>query len=430
MSDIIEADLTWTGKSFESGVQVEIGGGAILRVGALGLSPTRRFAGCALLPGMINGHSHAFQRGLRGRGETFPDGAGSFWTWRDAMYDLVRHMDGEEFYRVCRQAFGEMLAGGVTTVGEFHYLHHSKGTKDFALDRLVLQAAKDVGIRIVLLNAYYRTGGIGQPLDEAQQQFETPGLDIYWDNLDRLAPFLDPAFQSIGVVAHSIRAVGVEDMAALYAGAVRRGWPFHLHIEEQRQEVADSVSSYGHPPMHLINELFESMDRVTGVHCTHTEPEDMGRFLGRGGTVCICPTTEANLGDGIADLVHVTAQGGRVCLGTDSNARISMMEEMRWVEYVQRLARERRGVLRNSDGHLAGPVFEMATANGAHALGLDAGRIAVGGLADFFTLDLAAGQLTGCDQDSLLAGFITGSDASAIADVCVGGWWQTANDLA
>jgi formimidoylglutamate deiminase len=198
---------------------------------------------------------------------------------------------------------------------------------------------------------------------------------------------------------------------------------FHVHLEEQRQEIDESIAAYGHPPMQLLNELFDSMDRVTGVHCTHTRPEDMERFLAGGGTVCLCPTTEANLGDGIADLVHVSAERGRMCLGTDSNARISMMEEMRWVEYVQRLAHESRGVLRGPDGEVARPVFEMATVNGAHALGLEAGVIAAGALADFAALDLDADQLIGADAATLLPAFISGSDAAVVAEVCVGGQW-------
>lgn len=425
MAYLLEADLTWIDGTFVPGIQVEVNdNGTIGRVGSLGLTPSKRLLRQALIPGMINAHSHAFQRALRGRGETFPQGAGTFWTWRQAMYDVVDRMDDETFYRTCVLAFREMLAGGITTVGEFHYLHHSQTTTDYAYDRLVLQAARDARIRIVLLNAYYRTGGIGQPLAPAQRRFETAGLAGYWANMDTLGGVVDPAVQSLGVVAHSIRAVSLEEIAALRAEAERRGLVFHMHIEEQRRELDEAIAAYGHPPMHLMVELFDSMDRVTGVHCTHTSSEDMERFLAGGGTVCICPTTEANLGDGIADLVPVAAERGRVCLGTDSNARISMMEEMRWVEYVQRLAHQSRGVLRGPDGDLARSLFGMATTNGAYALGLEAGAIATGALADFATLDLDADQLTGADAATLLPAFICGADASTVSAVCVGGRWQ------
>jgi formimidoylglutamate deiminase len=424
MTQIVEADLTWIDGAFEVGVQVEItNDGLIGQVGRLGRTPTRRLARRALVPGMINAHSHAFQRALRGRGETFPQGAGTFWTWREAMYQLVARMDDATFYQTCLVAFREMLAGGITTVGEFHYFHHSSSASDFAHDRLVLQAAREAGIRVVLLNAYYRTGGIGQPLGPAQQRFETASLEDYWDNMDALGSVIDRSLQSLGVVAHSVRAVGLEEMGALRVEAERRGMVFHLHMEEQRQEIDESIAAYGHPPMQLINELFASMDHVTGVHCTHTQREDMERFLAGGGTVCMCPTTEANLGDGVADLAHVFAERGRVCLGTDSNARISMMEEMRWVEYVQRLVHESRGILRGPEGDVARPVFEMATVNGAHALGLEAGVIAPGAVADFAALDLDADQLAGADATTLLSAFICGADASAVTEVAVGGRW-------
>ncbi len=422
MSHTIQADLTWTGAKFEADIQVEVtGAGTIGAVGRSEVPPTQRLEGRALLPGMVNAHSHAFQRGLRGRGESFPEGSGSFWTWREAMYDLVGRLDKDEFRALCVQAFSEMVAGGITTVGEFHYFHHDSGTRDVSYDRLVLEAAREAGIRIVLLNAFYRTGGIGQPLGPAQQRFETASLDEYWNNMDRLTDEIDPGTQSLGVVGHSIRAASIEEMAALQAEAGRRGWVFHLHIEEQRQEVDDSVMAYGRPPMYLLNDALSTMDNVTGVHCTHTEPEDMERFLDRGGTVCICPTTEANLGDGIADLMLVSSAGGRICLGSDSNARISMMEEMRWLEYVQRLSRESRGILRDAQGDMAPALFDSATVQGSHALGIDAGRIATGAVADFFTVDLAAPQLVGWTADTLLTTFVAGADASVVDEVWVGG---------
>jgi formimidoylglutamate deiminase len=422
MSHTIQADFTWTGARFEPDIQVEImDDGTIGAVEQSDVPATHRLKNRALLPGMVNAHSHAFQRGLRGQGESFPQGNGSFWTWREAMYGLVGRADKKEFRELCTQAFREMVAGGITTVGEFHYFHHERDARDFSYDRLVLEAASEVGIRIVLLNAYYRTGGIGQPLGSAQQRFETESLGQYWDNMDSLAADLDPGTQSLGVVAHSIRAVDIEEMELLQAEAHRRGWVFHLHIEEQRQEVDDCVMAFGHPPMYLLNEALSTMDNVTGVHCTHTEPEDMGRFLESGGTVCICPTTEANLGDGIADLVHVASLGGRICLGTDSNARISMMEEMRWLEYVQRLARESRGVLHDTQGNMAPALFESATVHGAQALGIDGGRIGTGAVADFLTVDLTSSQLSGWTPETLLTTFVVGADVSVVDEVWVGG---------
>ena len=207
----------------------------------------------------------------------------------------------------------------------------------------------------MLLQAYYAAGGPGRPVEGAQRRFRSPSLDAYWRQMDRLAGLLDPQLQSLGVVAHSLRAATPDETAALHAEAARRDLPFHLHLEEQVREIEECLEAYGARPMELLLDRIEVTPRVTAVHCTHTAPEDMARFLARGrtgGTVCICPTTEANLGDGIADLPAIRAAGGAICLGTDSNARISMIEEARWLELVQRLARERRGVVRDAGGAL------------------------------------------------------------------------------
>jgi formimidoylglutamate deiminase len=425
---VVTADLVWTGRRFEPDVALRVDeAGRIAAIGSdaagTAAEPTRRLARRALLPGFVNAHSHAFQRGLRGRGETFPEGAGSFWTWRDAMYELVSTLDEERFYELCLQAFREMLACGMTAVGEFHYLHHAGESRDFALDAVVLAAAADAGIRLALLEVYYATGAIGRPLAGSQRRFACASVDEYWRQLDRLQGLLDPRTQSLGVVAHSIRAATLDDVAALYAGACERGLPFHMHVEEQRQEVASAVEAYGRRPMGLLNARLAISPRFTAIHCTHTEPADLARFLKAGGRVCLCPLTEANLGDGIADLPAILAAGGEICLGSDTNDRIAMTEEMRWLEYVQRLARERRGVGLDGEGVVGRRLLEASTAGGAAALGIAAGAIEAGRWADFVALDLDAPSLRGADADSLLDAFVFGGRDDAVAEVCVGGRW-------
>ena len=422
---VIEADYTWTGQGFERGIQVVINpDGSIARVGKLGLNPVRHLASQALLPGMVNAHSHAFQRGLRGRGERFPEGGGSFWSWRDTMYRLVEELDEDRFHRLCVQAFREMLDSGITTVGEFHYVHHTSGTHDYAFDRLILDAALKAGIRIVLLNAFYRSGGIRQALSPAQSRFESVSLDAYWEELDRLGSMLEPTTQRLGAVAHSIRAASLDEIAALHEEATRRGLSFHIHIEEQRQEIEEALTAYGRRPLALLNELFLTAGNVTGVHCTHSHTEDMDRFLEKGGRVCVCPLTEANLGDGIPQLGRAYTAGGRLSLGTDSNAIIAMPEEMRWLEYGQRLTRESRGVFRGGGGFVARELFEIATAGGAGALGLETGLIRNGAPADFFTLDLNAPVLAGCDEETMLDALVFGAGTDAVRATCGGGNWR------
>jgi formimidoylglutamate deiminase len=377
MSRLLEADLTWTGAGFESGIQIAIeADGRIEAVGRLGRPDAERLTGLALLPGFVDAHSHAFQRALRGSGEDFPSGAGSFWTWRQAMYELVESLDRASLRRISAQAFGEMRDAGITTVGEFHYVHHER-EGDFALDEAILQAAADAGIRMVLLYCFYATGAPGRPLEGGQRRFATFSVGQYWHQLDRLAGCLDPATQSLGVAPHSIRAASPEDIRLLYAEATRRKLPVHLHVEEQRREIEESVAAYGQPPMAVILDAVEG-GAFTAVHCTHTADADMARFLNAGGIACLCPLTEGNLGDGIPRLDRAHAAGDRLAIGTDSNNRLAMLEELRWLEYGQRLRGELRGALPDLAGHVAPTLLAAATTNGARALAVPAGRIAPG----------------------------------------------------
>lgn len=423
---IVEADWTWTGDAFEPGIQVEIGeDGRIANAGRLGLSPTLRLTDWALLPGMISAHSHAFQRGLRGRGETFPAGSGTFWTWREAMYGLVSRLDGDSFQKLCVQTFREMRAAGITTVGEFHYFHHSSPEAwDYAFDERVLRAAAEAGIRIALLEVYYHTGAIGQPLEGAQRRFGSASPAAYWDQMDRLAQTLDPQRQSLGASVHSLRAASLDDLRQVYDEARRRDLVFHIHVEEQRREIEDAIAYYGRRPMDLLLETLGTATDITAVHCTHTDAEDMERFLAGGGTVCLCPLTEANLGDGIPGLGHIHRLGGPVCLGSDSNARLSILEEMRWLEYVQRLSTETRGALRDEAGAVSRGLLRAATLGGAEALGIDAGRIAPGAWADFAAIDLTAPSLAGWEPETLLDALVFGAGNQTIAATCVGGEWE------
>lgn len=449
---VIEADRTWTGVGFEAGIQVAVGaGGRIEAVGRLGRAVTRRLAGQALIPGFVNAHSHAFQRGLRAGAERFapPAGAGAgppagageatFWTWRDGMYRLAEALEPEAFLRLSLDAFEEMRDAGITTVGEFHYLHHSRSARDYAYDDLVLAAAREAGIRLVLLEAYYAQGGIGRKLGGAQRRFETRSPAEYWAQLDRLRARCDPATQSLGAAVHSVRAADPEVIAALYREARRRGLVFHMHVEEQPRETEECLAAYGLRPMRLLIERLgigaepeaggaeRAGCRFTAVHCTHTRPDDLAAFLAAGGAACLCPLTEANLGDGIPDLgplASLRGAGARLSLGTDSNARIGMLEEMRWLEYGQRLRTGRRGILAGEDGWVGPVLLRAATEGGAWALRVEAGRIAPGLWADFAALDLGHPALAGCDDEALPQALAFGADNGVVTATCVGGAWR------
>jgi formiminoglutamate deiminase len=340
------------------------------------------------------------------------------------MYGLVESLDADAFESLCVRTFREMRRAGVTTVGEFHYFHHGPEEEGWAFDERVLRAAVTAGIRIALLEVYYQTGAIGQPLEGPQRRFATPSPAAYWEQMDRLGSLLDPRRQTLGASVHSLRAASLEDLREVYDEARHRDLVFHIHVEEQLREVDDALASYGRRPMELLLGALGTATDVTAVHCTHTRPEDMERFLAAGGRVCICPLTEANLGDGIADLPFLQERGGAVCLGSDSNARISPLEEMRWLEYAQRLATQSRGVLRDHEGQVARTLLRAATTAGAEALGVDAGRIAPGAWADLVAIDLTTPTLAGWEPETLLESLIFGAAEEAIAGTCISGEWK------
>ena len=230
--------------------------------------------------------------------------------------------------------------------------------------------------------------------------------------------------RTLGAVAHSIRAATVEDIETIHAEAQRRGLRFHMHVEEQQREIDDCLAAYGKRPMRVLLDSLDIGGNLTAVHCTHTNPDDMRQFLEAGGTVCVNPLTEGNLGDGIATLEPVSAIAGRLALGTDSNARISLIEEMRWLEYGQRLRTEKRGALRSGEGLVAPTALDAATLGGAQALGVAAGRIEAGRWADFAVIDLEHPSLAGCDAEHLAEALMTGADNGVVLGTYVGGSWR------
>lgn len=423
----IAAERTYVDGAFRANIAVVIDDAGIIRsVGAPQANlPTMAMARRALLPGFVNAHSHAFQRGLRGLGEEYPAGQGDFWTWREAMYALVERLSADEFEALCVSAFDEMLDAGITTVGEFHYFHHADpAALDFALDARVLAAAQRTGIRIVLLQSYYRTGGFGQPLAGGQRRFATPAVEPFLTHLESLAKVCDGDLRRIGLAPHSLRAVPPEDLRRLFAAARERGWRVHMHLEEQQREVSDCEAAWGRRPMRWALDELPIDDSFTAIHATHTPAELIRELRERGGRVCLCPLTEGNLGDGFPAAAALAADGAAgVCIGSDSNARIDPFEELRMMEWGQRLHHQRRGVWRDQRGGLAAVLLNCGTRNGAAALGVPTGAIEPGRAADFCTVDLDAACLAGIDSAALPAALVFGASAGVVRDVCVGGKW-------
>jgi formimidoylglutamate deiminase len=418
----LTADLVWDGASFVPGLVLAID--AAGRIDSLGDpppgAPVEQRRGQALLPGFVDVHSHAFQIGLRGRGETFPLEHGSFWTWREAMYELVGSLTPESLARLSRRTFREMRRAGITTVGEFHYVHHADaGAADFALDAAVIDAARQAGIRLVLLECYYRTGGPGRPLEGGQRRFDGISVERFLAHCEAIAAGLDPARESIGLAPHSLRAVEPGELAELAQVARQRGWPLHIHLEEQRREIEEVVAAWGRSPVELALETLADGTglNATGIHLTHTDADRLFDLFARGWTAGLCPLTEGNLGDGIPALAEVPGRR-RLALGSDSNLRISMLENLRGLEYGQRLRSERRGLLGERP---ALTLLDAATAGGAASLGIAAGRLVAGAPADLVAIDLGHPALREIPAGQLPEALVFGAPDEVVLATAVGG---------
>jgi formiminoglutamate deiminase len=366
------------------------------------------------IPGFANAHSHAFHRALRGRTQA---GRGDFWTWREQMYEIADALDPDTYLALARAAFGEMALAGVTAVGEFHYLHHASGGRRYddpnEIGRALLAAAREAGIRITLLDACYLHGGIGREAEGVQLRFSDGSADAWSQRVDALEP--EPGAR-LGAAIHSVRAVDPESAARVAAFAAERSWPLHAHVSEQPGENDECREAYGVTPTALIADTGALSDRFTAVHATHLAADDFELLGGPGCTVCLCPTTERDLADGVGPARRLTDAGARLSLGTDSHALIDLLEEARAVELDQRLESGRRG------GHSAAELLEAATAGGCTSIGwAEAGRIAPGGLADLVTVGLEGVRLAGAAPDRLIDSVVFAGSAADVSHVIVGG---------
>lgn len=395
------AELAFVGGRFQRDVRISTRGESItaVEVGAptAGAEPLRGL----VLPGLVNAHSHAFQRALRTRTESTP---GTFWNWRDAMYALAERLDPDSLLRLCRAVFCEMVAAGITTVGEFHYLHHPAG-----MDEAVLAAAAEAGIRITLLDACYLAAGIdGAPLQGAQRRFGDGTAERWAGRVDSLRPAA--ARQRIGAAVHSVRAVPPAELHVVAGWAARHGAPLHAHVSEQQRENEECRRATGLSPAALLAREGLLAERFTAVHCTHPEPGDHELLGGAGAGVCVCPTTERDLADGITPARALEEAGCRLSLGSDSNAAVDLFEESRALEMDERLASGRRAI------HAPERLLELAVGAGA-ILGWDVGRLEPGRCADFIAVDLGSRRTAGADP----AGIVFAAAADDVTDVVVGG---------
>jgi formiminoglutamate deiminase len=382
-------EQAWVDGAVADSVRVEIADGVFTSV-EVGAEPrgADRLAGLTI-PGMANCHSHAFHRALRGRTQRE---RGTFWTWREQMYAVAARLDPDSYYDLARATYREMLASGFTSVGEFHYLHHGAAGTPYddpnAMGTALVEAARDAGIRIALLDTCYLAAGIGREPQGTQRRFSDGDAGAWEQRVERIEAA--GADVVVGAAIHSVRAVPRDQMHLVAEWAERHEAPLHVHVSEQLAENMACRETYGETPTGVLGEAGVLGERTTAVHATHLTDADV-TLLGETGThACFCPTTERDLADGIGPSRLLHEAGARLTLGTDSHAVIDAFEEMRAVELDERLSSQERGQWS------AAELLEAATTTGHGSLGFaDAGRIAVGAPADLVTLDLRSPRTAG-----------------------------------
>ncbi|WP_155060569.1 formimidoylglutamate deiminase [Streptomyces blattellae] len=388
----------WLGTHVEPGVAltVDISGSAAgadgrisaVRQGVDSPPPGAEILRGLTLPGLANAHSHAFHRALRG---TVQVGSGTFWTWREVMYATADRLDPDSYHALARAVYAEMALAGITSVGEFHYVHHAPGGTPYAdpnaMGEALIAAAADAGVRITLLDTAYLSSGFGQPPDPHQLRFSDGGADAW---AERCSVLKDRDHARIGAAIHSVRAVPAGQLATVARWAEERRTPLHVHLSEQTAENDACRQAHGCTPTRLLAEHGVLGPRTTGVHNTHLTDDDI-RLLGSSTTgTCMCPTTERDLADGIGPAVALQKAGSPLCLGSDSHAVIDLLEEARAMELNERLRTRTRG------HWTAAALLRAASADGHAALGWgDAGTIEAGALADLTTIALDSVRTAG-----------------------------------
>ena len=410
-------ELAWLGgEAVEAGVEIEIADGLIASVSrAEAPSPDAERLGGLTLPGLANAHSHAFQRALRGR--TQAAGEGSFWTWREQMYELAGRLEPDSMYRLARATFGEMVLAGITLVGEFHYVHHAPGGKPYddpnAMGHALLRAAAEAGVRMTLLDTCYLRGGIDQELDPGQERFSDVDAEMWARRVDAIET---DETARVGAAIHSVRAVDPDSARMVADWAEERGAPLHAHVSEQPAENDACIAAYGRTPTMLLAGVGALNERFTAVHATHLTVEDIRSLGEAAATCCLCPTTERDLADGIGPARALRVAGAPLALGSDSHAVIDLFEEARAVELDERLATGVRG------NHSPLQLIAAATGHGYRCLGWpEGGRIELGALADLVTVSLDSVRLAGTDPEHALDAAIFAGSAADVTDVIVGG---------
>ena len=418
---VLFAETALLPDGWASNVRVEVADGRIVAV-TLGVVADAQKLGC-LLPAPVNLHSHAFQRAMAGMTERRGPSPDSFWTWRTLMYRFLDHLSPDDVQAIAAFQQMETLEAGYAGVAEFHYLHHQPGGAPYddmaEMSGRIVAAARDTGIGLTLLPVLYQQGGCdGRALTSGQLRF---GNDMerfakLWQGAVAHATGADMV---VGVAPHSLRAVSVQGLRAVVALAPKA--PVHLHIAEQVAEVAEVLAHRGARPVEWLLANTGVDARWCLIHATQMEPSETLGLAASGAVAGLCPITEANLGDGIFDGMRWLGAGGRFGVGSDSNVRISLTEELRSLEYSQRLAGKGRAMFATADKSTGRVLFEGAAQGGAQAAGRQSGGIRVGDWADMLALDMGAVDLEGRQGDDILDAFIFAGDDRLVVDVWAAG---------
>ncbi|MGK5077918.1 formimidoylglutamate deiminase [Janthinobacterium sp. HLX7-2] len=384
-----------------------------------------------VLPGMVNLHSHAFQRALGGMTEKAGDdihhAPDSFWTWRELMYRFARQITPGQMEAIAAQLFAECLRHGYTAVCEFHYILRDAAGALYARPaqtaERVLQAARISGIGMTMLPVLYSHAGFGeQPLKAEQARFRSDANDVL-RIIEALAPLRGGQVE-VGFAPHSLRAASVTQIRQVL-DALPAGRPVHIHIAEQQGEVRQCLDVSGRRPVQYLYEQLDVDARWCLVHATHVQPGEVAQMAASGVVAGLCPTTEANLGDGLFPLAEFIAAGGRFGIGSDSHVSQSPVEELRWLEYGQRLQRQQRNVaVTPAERHVGDCLWQSALQGGAQAAGRKLGALAPGCRADLLVLDDAHVNLCGVAIEDVLGSVLFCGNDNLVRDVLCGGQWQ------
>ncbi|UWX03698.1 formimidoylglutamate deiminase [Pseudoxanthomonas sp. NC8] len=420
MDELRDASLLWTPAGWRGDAGLELAAGRVARV--VPAEPSGN--GGWLLPGIANLHSHAFQRVMAGLTERQTHAQDSFWTWRETMYRIAARFDPDSLHAVAAQLYAEMLEAGYTSVCEFHYLHHAPDGTPYAdpaaMSKALVAAARGTGIRLTLLPVLYMTGGFDRrPLSARQRRFGHD-LDGFLRLFESLRAIEDDTLR-VGVAFHSLRAVPPEAMAAAL-DALPPGIPLHVHIAEQIGEVQDCLTVRNARPVEWLLDHAPVDADWTLVHATHLTAGEIAGIAGSGATVAICPTTEANLGDGLFPLRDYLDAGGAWGIGSDSHVSVSPVEELRWLEYGQRLHTRHRNIAVGTDSSSVGETLLHGTlASGQRATGQPVGALSSGNAADWITLDQQAPAFAGARPEDVVDRWLFAGNRPLVREVRVAG---------